>query len=471
VLLIAAVASTRASAPSGYLGAVEGPEFGFVKQPVWHRALRWLATVIVYGSYRSVEVKRPEADYSRRPVIVVANHFAGFADPVLFFYGVARRPRFLAKATLWNNPALARVLDLAGAIPVHRAADGSTEGNVDVFEACHEVLKDREVIALFPEGTTHDDAAIAPIKTGAARIALGARAVGATDIIIVPVGIHYEDKAGFRSRVFGEVGEVIDLDEMLDEYVAPGEEATAENREAVRRLTADIHTKLRAVSPDYRSAAEWDALGGAAEVTLRTRKYDPSEPLSYGEREEMANRLSDLPSEISDEIVTVVTDYRDALRSRGLRDEAVAAYARVSGAPPDYATRGLLGALGLAPTAIAGLIVNAVPMAVMAAIKQLDVAPVTMATIRTLAAPAVYLSSWAAWASFLGRRFGRSGRATAWGAGIIGGWASILAVERVALVSRAWLGWRRARHTPDLPDVIQTRRLVVNTVEDALAAD
>lgn len=444
-------------------------DHGFVKQPVVHRALRWLATVIVYGSYRSVEVKRPEADYSQRPVIVVANHFAGFADPVLFFYGVARRPRFLAKATLWDNPAVARVLDFAGAIPVHRATDGSTEGNVDIFKACHDVLKDREVIALFPEGTTHDDAAIAPIKTGAARIALGARAAGASDIIIVPVGIHYEDKAGFRSRVFGEVGEVIDLDQMIDEYVASGEEATTENREAVRRLTADIDLKLRAVSPDYRSAAEWNALGGAAEVALRSRKYDPSEPLSYGEREEMANRLSGFPPEVGDAVVAAVTEYRDTLRERGLRDEAVAAYARVSGAPPDHATRGLLGALGLAPTAIAGLIVNAVPMAVMAAIKQVNVAPVTMATIRTLAAPVVYTVSWAAWASFLGRRFGRLGRTAAWGSGVIGGWASILAVERVALVARAWLGWRKARLTPDLPAVIEARRHVVDTVEQALA--
>lgn len=439
-------------------------------QPLRNRALRWLATVIVYASYRTVEVKRPEADYSDRPAIVVANHFAGFADPVLFFYGVARRPRFLAKATLWSNPAISRILDFAGAIPVHRAADGSTAGNVDAFAACHEALRNREVIAMFPEGTTHDEAAMEPLRSGAARIALGARASGAKDIIIVPVGLHYEDKAGLRSRVYAEVGEVIELDEAIPRFVDQGKPENDQNREAVRRLTAEIDRCLRAVSPDYRSMAEWDALGAAAEVVLRAEEYDPSAPISYGKREALADRLAAAPPAHKQAVVRSTTAYRDGLVRRGLRDEAVAAHARVSGAPPDHAVRGFLGALGLAPAAVAGLVVNAVPMAVLALVRRIDVAPVTMATVRTLVAPVAYVTTWAVWARILHRRMRRLGRTTGWVAGIIGGWATILAAERFVLMMRALTAWHRAQNTPDLEVVVALRSDVLDATEHAIDA-
>ncbi len=57
-----------------------------------HKIIRGIAAILVYGSYRTVELCRPEADLSQRLVIIVANHFAGFANPVLMvMYGLQRR--------------------------------------------------------------------------------------------------------------------------------------------------------------------------------------------------------------------------------------------------------------------------------------------------------------------------------------------------------------------------------------------
>ena len=46
-------------------------------------------------------------------------------------------------------------------------------GNESAFHECHRALAERDVVAIFPEGTTHDRPRMEPIKTGAARIALG----------------------------------------------------------------------------------------------------------------------------------------------------------------------------------------------------------------------------------------------------------------------------------------------------------
>ena len=50
-------------------------------------------------------------------------------------------------------------------------------------------------VIILPEGVTRDDPSIASIKTGAARLALGARAHETAGIQITAVGIRYEDKA------------------------------------------------------------------------------------------------------------------------------------------------------------------------------------------------------------------------------------------------------------------------------------
>ncbi len=433
-----------------------------------HKIIRGVAAILVYGTYRTVELRRPEADLSQRPVIIVANHFAGFADPVLMMYGLQRRPRFLAKATLWSNPVVGKLLDLLGVLPVARAVDGSTESNIDTFAACHEALRNREVIALFPEGTTHDQASIADIRTGAARIALGARASGATGVVIVPVGIHYEDKAGWRSRIYAQVGDPIDLDGDLSLYVEDGTPPDDTNREAVRRLTADIETRLRTVSPDYSTEAEWDALGAAAEVALRARLFDPSTPVSFGEREELADRLRSAPPTAREAVQDAVSNYRVVLAAYRLRDTAVASYSRMGGALPDYTARSFLGALALAPTALVGLAANAVPIAIMTALrKNLNVEPVTMATVRSLAAPVLYGGTWTVWSSVLQRRI-RYGRTIAWLSGIVGGWALVLAFERMAIVREGLDGWRRMGDLGPNDEVTAARRALLEAVESAV---
>ncbi len=57
-----------------------------------------------------------------------------------------------------------------------------------------------DMILIFPEGVTQDVPHMAEAKTGAARIALGAKASGTNSVRIVPIGVHYENKAVFRSR-------------------------------------------------------------------------------------------------------------------------------------------------------------------------------------------------------------------------------------------------------------------------------
>jgi len=432
------------------------------------KAGRAVASAFVYTMYRSAEVNRNDTDLSGRPVIIVANHSAGFADPVLIMYGANRWPRFLAKATLWKTAAVGKVFDLAGVIPVHRAADGGTAGNAEAFADCYEALRDNEVIAIFPEGKIHQESTIGDVHTGAARIALGARASGAIGVAIVPVGLYYEGKSGRRGRVYAKVGDPIDLDADIDLYVEPGEAEDDDNRDAVVRLTDTIASSLRAVTPNYSSEDAWRVLSAAAEVALRSHQYDPSVPVSFGQREELARELESASPQERLDVLDSAARYGDLLKAQNLRDINIASYASVGSALPDHTVRSLGTATALSPTAAAGLVLNIVPMGAMRLLSNnLRINPLMKSTIQTLASPIIYAGAWAAWGVALRRKGIHFGGTKALLGGAIGGWALVLASERSDAVRDELGGWiRLGSHGPDV-EVQAARRALIEAVERA----
>ena len=157
-----------------------------------------------------------------------------------------------------------------GAIPVHKPEDhNSPTSNDEMFASCYGALDDAGNILIFPEGVTRNEPSIATVKTGAARIAIGARAHGVAGIQIVPLGIHYEDKAALRSRVFINVGVPLDLDELIAEQTPAGTEVAASNRAAVDALTDDIDVALRRAAPDFKDWSEAGRLATGASIALR----------------------------------------------------------------------------------------------------------------------------------------------------------------------------------------------------------
>ncbi|MFI5183601.1 MAG: MFS transporter [Vicinamibacteria bacterium] len=199
------------------------------------------------------------------PVVLVANHNNSVVDSFLLMALPAVRPRMLAKSTIFSHPVMGPLLLLAGALRVYRRRDPGADvaRNSDTFSRCHGLLADGGSIALFPEGTSHSEGRQLPLKSGAARIVLGAEArLGPLGVRILPVGIHYDAKDRFRSRVAIHVGPPLD----------PGPEVAlyAERpRDAIRNLTARIARSLEEARAQARRAPDQEALpapGGAGRV-------------------------------------------------------------------------------------------------------------------------------------------------------------------------------------------------------------
>jgi glycerol-3-phosphate O-acyltransferase/dihydroxyacetone phosphate acyltransferase len=221
------------------------------QRPGWwprhlHRILRFIAR-----TYYRVRVVGGEVP-ARGPVLLVANHPNSLMDGPLLAMAAGRPVRFLAGAPLFDRVGVGWLLRGSGAIPVFRRVDAPelVGRNREMFAAVQDALAGGACVGVFPEGLSNAGPALAPLKTGAARIALGAAARFSTHIPILPVGITLRGRKGrFHADALVVVGKPVRWQDLSTR----GEEDSS----AVRDLTNRIEEGLARVTVNLR---DWDEL-------------------------------------------------------------------------------------------------------------------------------------------------------------------------------------------------------------------
>jgi 1-acyl-sn-glycerol-3-phosphate acyltransferase len=191
---------------------------------------------IVRLTYRNIE-RIPQ----QGPMIVVTNHVSHI-DPFLvakFVLDAARKPRFLAKESIFEVPVVGWGMRAMGNIPVKR---GTTDARQSLAAAVA-ALEAGGVIVLHPEGTVTRDPEGWPMigRTGAARLA-----ALVPDVPVIPIaqwGVQdqfdlYRKKVKLipRPRHTISVGEPVDLSAFRDREV---------NTRLLREITDTIMRRLR----------------------------------------------------------------------------------------------------------------------------------------------------------------------------------------------------------------------------------
>ena len=186
----------------------------------FYRAVRAVARFWLWFFFKAVDVRRPERVPREGPVLLCINHPNNFIDSLVVGAAVRRKVHYLATAGLFENPLVARFLLAAGAIPVWRKQNNpeKIDRNADTFAACAAGFEHGALIAIYPEGTTHAEARVQRLKTGAARIALAWEAAHPRTLAMVPVGLTFEARKSFRARVLVSFGARLPLHAYADAY-------------------------------------------------------------------------------------------------------------------------------------------------------------------------------------------------------------------------------------------------------------
>jgi len=192
--------------------------------------------------FRRVELEGVEQVPASGPLMFVLNHPNSLVDPVFVLCLAPRPVTFLAKAPLFRIPLVGWLVRAAGSIPVERRQDKGADlsRNREMFARVRAHLATGGTVALFPEGTSHSDPRLKPMKTGAARIALGV--VSPTPLRIQPVGLFYTNKQTFRSAALVYYGDPFEVSP------APLDAAGEPPAEPVQQLTDRIARALGEVT-------------------------------------------------------------------------------------------------------------------------------------------------------------------------------------------------------------------------------
>ncbi len=155
-----------------------------------------LRTICPVKYYNTQVLDRAEAPY-----ILIANHKSMIDPFVLALPTKKYEIRYVGKRELTKNRLLEWAVKNLHMIPVSRHAT-----DMAAMRSCMQVLKDGEVLGIFPEGTRHQPELMQTVESGAAMIALRA------GVPVIPVYISGRVRP-FR-RIHARVGEPMAFDDI-----------------------------------------------------------------------------------------------------------------------------------------------------------------------------------------------------------------------------------------------------------------
>jgi 1-acyl-sn-glycerol-3-phosphate acyltransferase len=263
--------------------------------------------------------------------LFVLNHPNGLVDPVFLLCYAPRRVSFLAKSPLFRTPVIGFFVRALDSIPVYRKQDegeDTASRNHVTFERAAALLRRGGAIAICPEGASHSEPYLLPLKSGAARIALGAVSFKGADapqptsldLKIVPVGLYYTAKTTFRSGALLYFGEPIAV-----EPVEPGADGEPP-REAVRQLSERIADAMRSLTLN---ADRHEALAMVARAERIFSSVDEEEAEAPSLERELWRRRRFVEAyafhrvhspERLEVLEKRITQYEEELRQAGLED-------------------------------------------------------------------------------------------------------------------------------------------------------
>jgi len=176
--------------------------YSFIKFVVkfWHN----------YIFYEKYEIRGIENIPSNDYKIFAPNHQNGLMDPLGILFATRDQVVFVARADLFKNKWIARVLYTFKILPIFRMRDGkeNLSENEAVFQKTKDVIVAKKPFTIFPEAAHNFQKTLLSVKKGVPRIVFITEAENnySLNIKIVPIGIYYTEYTGYRKKILVNFG-------------------------------------------------------------------------------------------------------------------------------------------------------------------------------------------------------------------------------------------------------------------------
>ena len=313
--------------------------------------LRYLVDWSIRHSYRKVEVHGEENLPADGALLLAPNHCNTLMDALVMLRAYKGPMVFGARADIFNNPFLAKIMYFLRILPMVRQRDGlrNVLKNKDTQEVIVETLENGVRFCMFPEGKHRTKHSLQVLGKGVFRAALAANEKFGSDrpIYIVPVGIEYGDYFRYRSSSLINYGKAINVTEFVKSLDV---ENDVQMIEPLRKeLSARMSELITFIPDDENYEAKWallkmlsiagskkgygDCGAGLYESMLRNRE------IAQG----IEKALEDKPEEMA-EILKEVKEFEAKRQKKGI---SIYAFKKKSNPVLSVIGKGFASLLGL----------------------------------------------------------------------------------------------------------------------------
>lgn len=156
--------------------------------------------------------------------ILACNHRSNF-DPLFIAHKVKKPVRYMAKAELFRIPVVGLIIKNLRAFPVERGSSDQT-----AIETAESVIKNGEVLGMFPEGKRSKDGTLLRPRSGVALI------TAQTHANVLPCAVCFGKKLSFRTEIIVRYGKMIPFEAL---------NVSVDSRASIRAASGKIMQEIR----------------------------------------------------------------------------------------------------------------------------------------------------------------------------------------------------------------------------------
>lgn len=274
--------------------------------------------------YRKITVTGKDKIPANVPVIFASNHQNALMDALAMLFTTNRPIVFLARADIFKNERIAKLLHLIKILPVYRIRDGKENlgGNTETFDKTVQVLQSGTAMGILPEGSHTSIKRLQPLKKGICRMAF--QAAESTDfkmnILIVPVGLDYTNYQHAGTHLLVNFGSPLYVERYYDLY--------RENpQKAISLLRDDLAEAMKKVMIHVENETHYHTIQSLTGIFvsefLRKNGVPDNRVTRFSASREIIIKIENASLENKLDLNTVndeLTSYRNLLEKASLKD-------------------------------------------------------------------------------------------------------------------------------------------------------
>lgn len=253
-------------------------------------------------------------------IIFAPNHLNALMDALAVSSLMPPRKAviYLARADLFANKTIAKIMDFAKILPAFRMRDGfeNLEKNNKIFYECIEVLRFNHALCVMPEGGQGEQLKIRPLVKGIFRIALEAQETFGElkKVKIIPIGINYGDLVKCGKHIIINIGKSIEIQDYIESYrINPPV--------TLNELKNELHQRLSDITLDLATSQNYESFETITDIMAE--EYIPAnkkENITYNKfnlKQKTAKILAEIEetdSELMSELSQLSANYNSLLK-------------------------------------------------------------------------------------------------------------------------------------------------------------